>query len=102
MRRTRGAAAVLAGLLLAILPVAGPAWAHDGKLKLEVAGDGATGVTVQARHADGHRLDTLVRLVAHRHRRGRADRRAGAARTGRRGAGLLLPAARSWPPEAGR
>ena len=63
MRRTRGAAAVLAGLVLAILPVAGPAWAHDGKLKLEVAGDGATGVTVQARHADGHRLDTLVRLV---------------------------------------
>ena len=30
--------------------------AHDGKIKLEVAGDGATGVTVQARHADGHRL----------------------------------------------
>ncbi|GAA3932753.1 hypothetical protein [Actinoplanes auranticolor] len=63
MRRTRGAAAVLAGLLLAILPAAGPAWAHNGKLKLEVAGDGATGITVQARHADGHRLDTLVRLV---------------------------------------
>lgn len=63
MRRTRGAAAVLVGLLLAILPAAGPAWAHNGKLKLEVAGDGATGVTVQARHADGHRLDTLVRLV---------------------------------------
>jgi hypothetical protein len=63
MRRTRGAAAVLAGLLLAMLPMAGPAWAHEGKLKLEVAGDGATGVTVQARHADGHRLDTLVRLV---------------------------------------
>jgi hypothetical protein len=63
MRRTRGAAAALAGLLLAILPVAGPASAHDGKLKLEVAGDGATGVTVQARHTDGHRLDKLVRLV---------------------------------------
>jgi hypothetical protein len=63
MRRTRGAAAVVVGLLLAILPVTGPALAHDGKLKLEVAGDGATGVTVQARHADGHRLDTLVRLV---------------------------------------
>jgi len=63
MRRTRGAAAVLAGLVLAILPVGGPVWAHDGKLKLEVAGDGATGVTVQARHADGHRLDTLIRLV---------------------------------------
>jgi len=63
MRRTRGAAAALIGLVLAILPAAGPAWAHSDKLKLEVAGDGATGVTVQARHADGHRLDTLVRLV---------------------------------------
>ncbi|MET0522115.1 MAG: hypothetical protein ABW156_09095 [Jiangellaceae bacterium] len=63
MRRTRGAVAVLVGLLLAILPAAGPAPAHSGKLKLEVAGDGATGVTVQARHADGHRLDKLVRLV---------------------------------------
>jgi hypothetical protein len=63
MRLIRGAAAGVAGLLLAILPAAAPAWAHDGKLKLDVAGDGATGVTVQARHADGHRLDTLVRLV---------------------------------------
>lgn len=63
MRRTRGAAAVLAGLLLALLPAAGPAWAHKGKLKLEVAGDGAIGITVQARHADGHRLETPVRLV---------------------------------------
>jgi hypothetical protein len=62
-RRTRGAAAVLAGLLLALLPAAGPAWGHTGKLELEVAGDGATGVTVQARHGDGHRLDTVVRLV---------------------------------------
>ncbi len=63
MRLTRGAAAAAAGLLLAILPVSGTASAHEGKLKLEVAGDGATGVTVEARHADGHRLDTLVRLV---------------------------------------
>jgi len=64
MRRTRAAAAAgLAGLALAILPASGPAWAHDGRLKLEVAGDGATGVTVQARYADGHRLDTLVRLA---------------------------------------
>ncbi|GIE35748.1 hypothetical protein Ait01nite_087930 [Actinoplanes italicus] len=63
MRRTRGAAAVLAGLLLALLPAAGPAWAHDGKLKMEVAGDGAVGVTVQARHADGHQLETMVRLA---------------------------------------
>ena len=63
MRRTRAAAAVLTGLVLAIVPVTGPVWAQDGKLKLEVAGDGATGVTVQARNADGKRLDTLVRLV---------------------------------------
>ena len=59
----RGSAAVLAGLMLATVPIAGPAWAHDGKLKLEVAGDGATGVTVRARHADGHRLDARVRLT---------------------------------------
>jgi hypothetical protein len=63
MRRTRGAAVVLAGLLLALLPAAGPAWAHNGKLKMEVAGDGAVGITVQARHADGHQLETLVRLA---------------------------------------
>jgi hypothetical protein len=63
MRTTRGAAAVLLGLALAVLPMAGPASAHTGKLKLEVAGDGATGVTVQARYADGHRLDKLVRLT---------------------------------------
>jgi hypothetical protein len=62
-RRTRGAVAVLAGLLLAVLPAAGPALAHTGKLNLEVSGDGATGITVQARYADGHRLDKLVRLV---------------------------------------
>jgi hypothetical protein len=63
MRGSRGAIAVLTGLVLAILPATGPAWAHNGKLKLEVAGDGATGVTVRARHADGHLLDTPVRLV---------------------------------------
>jgi hypothetical protein len=63
MRRTRGAAAVLAGLLLALLPATVPAWAHDGKLKMEVAGDGAVGITVRARHADGHQLETLVRLA---------------------------------------
>jgi hypothetical protein len=48
MRRSRGAAAVLAGLLLAVLPVTGPAWAHSGKLKLEVAGDGRAGVGGEA------------------------------------------------------
>ncbi|MCO8271637.1 hypothetical protein M1L60_13655 [Actinoplanes sp. TRM 88003] len=61
MRRT--GAAVLTGLVLAFVPVAGPAWAHEGKLELEVSGDGATGVMVQAKHADGHRLEEVVRLV---------------------------------------
>ena len=63
MRWTAGAAAVLASLVVAVLTPAGPASAHTGKLKLEVAGDGATGVTVQARYADGHRLDKLLRLT---------------------------------------
>ncbi|MFY1704385.1 hypothetical protein ACN28G_22085 [Micromonospora sp. WMMA1923] len=36
----------------------------DGELKLVVAGDGATGITVQARYADDDRpLDHMVRLV---------------------------------------
>jgi hypothetical protein len=61
MRRT--GIALLAGLVLAFMPVAAPAWAHEGKLKLEVAGDGATGITVQAKHADGHQLEEMVRLV---------------------------------------
>ncbi|MBY8874063.1 hypothetical protein K7640_19745 [Micromonospora sp. PLK6-60] len=60
--RTRRVLAVLAGLWLAVLTVA-PAAAHGGKLKLVVAGDGATGVTVQASHADGHPLTEPVRLV---------------------------------------
>ncbi|MDG4831223.1 hypothetical protein O7627_18155 [Solwaraspora sp. WMMD1047] len=63
MRRIRTAAATLVGLLLALLPVSGPAFAHDGKLNLNVAGDGATGVTIQATYSDGHALDRPVRLV---------------------------------------
>nr|MDT0657494.1 hypothetical protein [Micromonospora sp. DSM 115978] len=62
MRRLSAATAVLAGLLL-VLPVAAPAQAHTGPLRLDVAGDGATGVTIQATYADGHPLDKLVRLV---------------------------------------
>ncbi|MEU5908339.1 hypothetical protein [Micromonospora sp. NPDC047527] len=54
--------AVLVGLALALLSTA-PAAAHTGKLKLEVAGDGAEGVTIQATYGDGHRLDKPVRLV---------------------------------------
>jgi hypothetical protein len=37
--------------------------AQADKLKLTVAGDGAEGVTIQATHADGRRLEQVVRLV---------------------------------------
>ncbi|MEU8297513.1 hypothetical protein AB0C04_09525 [Micromonospora sp. NPDC048909] len=63
MTRTRKAfAALLVGLVLALVSSA-PAAAHTGKLKLTVAGDGAGGVTVQAVHADGHRLEKPVLLT---------------------------------------
>ncbi|MBQ1021206.1 hypothetical protein KBX71_25460 [Micromonospora sp. D93] len=41
---------------------AAPAAPAD-KLKLTVAGDGAQGVTIQATHTDGRRLEQVVRLV---------------------------------------
>ncbi|WP_328342886.1 hypothetical protein [Micromonospora sp. NBC_00421] len=62
MRTFRVFAAALVAAGLVALP-AGPAAAHDGKLKLTVAGDGAGGITVQAVHADGHRLDQPVLLT---------------------------------------
>ncbi|MEW2144744.1 hypothetical protein AB0869_18235 [Micromonospora vinacea] len=37
--------------------------AQADKLKLTVAGDGAEGVTIQATHPDGRRLEQVVRLV---------------------------------------
>ncbi|WP_433313208.1 hypothetical protein ACQP0U_28965 [Micromonospora sp. CA-269861] len=37
--------------------------AQADKLKLTVAGDGAEGVTIQATHTDGRRLEQVVRLV---------------------------------------
>lgn len=53
---------VVAGLV-AFGP-AGPAAARDGKLRLAVAGDGATGVTVQLSYADtGAPVETGLRLV---------------------------------------
>ncbi|MEU7804233.1 hypothetical protein AB0J14_18030 [Micromonospora arborensis] len=55
-------AAVFAGLVLTLLSAA-PAAAQADKLKLTVAGDGAEGVTIQATHTDGRRLDKVVRLV---------------------------------------
>ncbi|MFY1634309.1 hypothetical protein ACN27F_13680 [Solwaraspora sp. WMMB335] len=65
-RGIRAVAAVLVGLLSAVVTAvvaAAPAAAHDRNLDLTVAGDGATGVTVQATHTDGHQLDTVIRLV---------------------------------------
>jgi hypothetical protein len=56
------ATALAIGVLL-LLPAA-PAAAHGDKIKLEVAGDGANGVTVLARYDDGHPVDDRVlRLV---------------------------------------
>ncbi|GAA3756312.1 hypothetical protein GCM10022225_46740 [Plantactinospora mayteni] len=55
---------LLCALFLAAgLVPAAPAAAHGDKIKLAVAGDGATGVTVQATYQDGHPVDTGVRLV---------------------------------------
>ncbi|MEU3458067.1 hypothetical protein ABZ671_31435 [Micromonospora sp. NPDC006766] len=62
MRALRALLALLAALPLLLLPAL-PAAAHDG-LKLEVAGDGATGVTVRATYLDGHPVeDVALRLV---------------------------------------
>ncbi|TDC44307.1 hypothetical protein E1166_00490 [Micromonospora sp. KC213] len=61
MRRTIMAAV----LLLALWPTA-PAAAHGGPVVLDVAGDGATGVTVRATYKDGHPVeDRVLRLVLH-------------------------------------
>ncbi|TDC45507.1 hypothetical protein E1258_30275 [Micromonospora sp. KC207] len=74
MRTLRILTAALVAACLVALPTA-PAAAHNGKLKLTVAGDGAGGVTVRATHADGHRLDQPVRLVLTAE--GEGDRKAG-------------------------
>ena len=61
MGRVLGMAVLAIGVLL--LPAA-PAAAHGDKIKLEVAGDGANGVTVVARYDDGHPVDDrILRLV---------------------------------------
>jgi hypothetical protein len=61
MRRGLAAAVLAVGVLM--LPAA-PAAAHGEKVKLEVAGDGAEGVTVLARYDDGHPVDDrILRLV---------------------------------------
>lgn len=62
MRTLRVLLAALA--LVPMLLLAGtPAAAHDDKLTLQVAGDGATGVTIRAGYADGRQLENVVRLV---------------------------------------
>lgn len=62
MRPLRLLLALLAALPLLLLPAL-PAAAHEG-IKLDVAGDGATGVTVRATYRDGHPVeDVLLRLV---------------------------------------
>ncbi|GAA0913994.1 hypothetical protein GCM10009558_022450 [Virgisporangium aurantiacum] len=61
----RRAITTLAALLAVLLLGATPAAAHGGKIKLEVAGDGATGVTVRALYqSDGHPVeDKVLRLT---------------------------------------
>ncbi|MFK3981214.1 hypothetical protein ACI2K4_12640 [Micromonospora sp. NPDC050397] len=64
MRTLRVLLAVLALIPMLLLLGGTPASAaNDGKLTLQVAGDGATGVTIRAGYADGHELTNLVRLV---------------------------------------
>ncbi|MDG4827005.1 hypothetical protein O7635_34605 [Asanoa sp. WMMD1127] len=59
----RGVAAIFAAALLALVPGL-PAYAHDGPVTLDVAGDGAGGVTVRAIYTkDKHPVETGVRLV---------------------------------------
>jgi len=55
-------AALAAGIVL-LLPAA-PAAAHGDRIKLDVAGDGATGVTCRVLYDDGHPVDDkILRLV---------------------------------------
>ncbi|SDY94358.1 hypothetical protein SAMN05444365_104251 [Micromonospora pattaloongensis] len=62
MRALRAVLALVAALALLLLP-ASPATAHEG-IKLDVAGDGATGVSARATYRDGHPVeDVVLRLV---------------------------------------
>ncbi|MDQ7904485.1 hypothetical protein RB614_08105 [Phytohabitans sp. ZYX-F-186] len=64
-RLLRGLLAALAVVPLLALWPAAPAAAHGGPLELDLAGDGATGVTVRAAYKqDGHPVeDQVLRLV---------------------------------------
>ena len=61
----RRAIIALTAAFAVLLFGAAPAAAHGGKIKLEVAGDGATGVTVRALYqSDGHPVeDKVLRLT---------------------------------------
>lgn len=51
----------IAAVFVVLLFLPSPALAHGGKIKLEVAGDGATGVTVRALYqSDGHPVEDKV------------------------------------------
>ncbi|MEH1130135.1 hypothetical protein [Micromonospora sp. CPCC 206061] len=64
MGRLRTLLVALAAVSLLALWPAVPAAAHSGPVVLDVAGDGATGVTVRATYKDGHPVDDRVlRLV---------------------------------------
>jgi hypothetical protein len=65
MRRLRTILAALVAVPLLALWPAAPAAAHGGAVVLELAGDGATGVTVRATYKkDGHPVeDRVLRLV---------------------------------------
>lgn len=63
MRVVRLVAAVFAALVVAVVPGL-PAYAHDGPVTLDVAGDGAGGVTVRALYSeDKHPVESGVRLM---------------------------------------
>ena len=65
MRRAITTLSALGVLFAVLLSAPSPAAAHGGKIKLEVAGDGATGVTVRALYqSDGHPVeDRVLRLT---------------------------------------
>jgi hypothetical protein len=63
MRVVRLVAAVFAALVVAVVPGL-PAYAHDGPVTLDVAGDGAGGVTVRALYTeDKHPVESGVLLM---------------------------------------
>lgn len=62
---------VAAALVALATGAAAPAYAHDGPIALEVAGDGATGVTARATYEDGHAVDGVALVLTATADRGR-------------------------------